>query len=69
MGGRNSYASTKRYQDKTYEKITLRVHIGERDIYKAAADAAGESVNIYIKKAIEQRMAREKGPDAETSEP
>lgn len=64
MGGKNSYASTKRYQDKTYEKITLRVHIGERDVYKAAADAVGESVNGYIKKAIEQRMEREKGPDA-----
>ena len=68
MGGKNSYASTKRYQDKVYERISLVVRKGEREIYRAAADAVGESLNIYIKKAIEQRIEKEKGPDAETSD-
>lgn len=64
MGGKNSYASTKRYQDKTYDKITFRVYKGEREAIKSAADSVGESVNAYIRRAIEERMAKEKSPDA-----
>ena len=30
---------------------------------KAAADAAGEKVNTYIKKAIDERMERDGGQD------
>ena len=62
MGGKNSYASTKRYQDKVYERISLVVHKGEREKIKAAADARGLSVNQFIVKAITSEM--EKGPDA-----
>ena len=64
MGCKNSYASTKRYQDKTYDKITFRVYKGEREAIKSAADSVGESVNAYIRRAIEERMAKEKNPDA-----
>ena len=67
MGGRNSYASTKRYQDKVYERIPVVVHKGEKEKIKAAAKARGLSVNQFIIKAIAAEI--EKGPDAETSEP
>ena len=65
MGGKTSYASIKKYEDKTYDKLLLRVHKGEREKIKAAADARGLSVNQFIIKAIAAEM--EKGPDAETS--
>ena len=67
MGGKTSYASIKKYEDKAYDKMLLRVKKGEREKIKAAADAKGLSVNQFIIKAIAAEM--EKGPDAETSEP
>ena len=84
MGGKVSYTSIKKYEDKAYDKITLRVKKGNRAIIKTAAKAAGETANYYINMAIKQRLEREnapnaeafellmdieKGPDAETSEP
>ena len=64
MGGKTSYASIKKYEDKTYDKMLLRVKKGEREKIKAAAEAKGLSVNQFIVGAIEQRLEREKGPDA-----
>ena len=42
-----------------YDEIKVRVEKGKREIIKTAATAAGESVNGYIKKAVDQRMERE----------
>ena len=44
--------------------IQIRTSADRRDAIKAAADAAGESVNVYINKAVDQRMKRERGTDA-----
>lgn len=38
------------------DKILLRMPQGDKEIIKAAADAAGQSVNAYILTAIKQRM-------------
>lgn len=59
MGGKTSYQSIKKYEDKAYDKLLLRVQKGQKDEIKAAADAAGESVNGYIKRALEMRMEQE----------
>ena len=32
---------------------------GQKDIIKAAAENAGESLNTYVRKSIDQRMERE----------
>ena len=48
-----------RYVQKSYDRVVLTLAKGERDNLKAAAAAAGESVNGYIKRAIEERMQRE----------
>lgn len=45
-----------KYMKNNYDEIKVRVEKGKRDIIKAAAEQAGESVNGYIKKAIDQRM-------------
>lgn len=48
-----NYAKTK------LKRIPLDVQKEKYEQIKAAADAAGEKVNGYIKKAIDERMARE----------
>ena len=48
-----------KYMENNYDEIKIRVEKGHRDVIKAAATAAGESVNGYIKKAVDQRMERD----------
>lgn len=53
------YAKTK------LKRIPLDVQKEKYDEIKAAADAAGETVNGYIKKSIDERMSRDNLPDKE----
>ena len=46
-----------RYNAKTYDRIEIVVPKGQKEVIKAAAEAAGESVNAFITGAIELRMA------------
>lgn len=55
MGGKTSYQSIKKYEDKTYERINILVPKGKRDVLKAYADAHGMSVNELIKQAIQEK--------------
>lgn len=48
-----------KYMKNNYDEIKVRVEKGKREIIKAAAEQAGESVNGYIKKAIDQRMKQD----------
>ncbi|WP_306534557.1 hypothetical protein [[Ruminococcus] torques] len=48
-----------RYAKEKLKRIPLDVQKEKYEEIKAAADAAGEKVNGYIKKAIDQRMERE----------
>lgn len=57
--GKTSSKVKDRYNAKAYDEIKLRVPKGEKDIIKAQADKVGESVNGYIKKAVDERMERE----------
>ena len=61
MGGKTSYASTKKYQDKTYDRIGVMVPKGEKEIIKEHADQLGMSVNAFIKAAIKEKMERMNG--------
>ena len=47
------------YAKKNLKRIPLDVQKEKYEEIKAAADHAGESLNGYIKKAIEERMKRE----------
>lgn len=60
MGGKNSYESIKRYQDKAYDKILVRLPKGQKDTIQAHAQAQGESVNGFIGRAISETMERDK---------
>ena len=69
MGGRNSYESIKRYQDKAYDKILVRLPKGQKDTLQAHAAARGESVNGFIGRAILETMERDNAvPTAEEKE-
>ena len=49
------------YAKRSLKRIPFDVQKEKYDEIKAAADKAGETVNGYIKKAIEQRMENENG--------
>jgi predicted HicB family RNase H-like nuclease len=51
-------ANTK-YREKSIKRIPLDVQKEKYEEIKTSATAAGESVNGYIKKAIDQRMERD----------
>ena len=59
MGGKNSYESIKRYEDKAYDKVLVRFPKGKKDIIKAHAEAHSESVNGLINRAIDEAIERD----------
>lgn len=59
MGGKNSYESIKRYEDKAYDKVLVRFPKGKKDIIKAHAEAHSESVNGFINRAIDEAIERD----------
>ena len=56
-------AANKKWNDANlkdkYDRIQLVVPKGDKDVIKAAADQAGESVSAYIVAAVRERMERE----------
>lgn len=68
MGGKNSYESIKRYEDKAYDKILVRLPKGRKAEIKAHADIGNESVNGFIARAIDQTIAQD-GTEASTRPP
>ena len=51
------------YAKKNLKRIPLDVQKETYEKIKAASERAGESVNGYIKKAIDERMERDKTKD------
>ena len=58
MGGKNSYESIKKYQDKAYDHLHVIVKKGQREQIKKRADELGMSVNAFINAAIQEKMER-----------
>ena len=54
-----------KYNAKAYDRIALQVKKGRKDIIKAHAENRGESLNGFIKKAIDEKMERDKANKAE----
>lgn len=59
MGGKNSPESINRYMAKAYDRITMLVKKGQKDIIKAHAMAHGESINAFLQRAIAETMERD----------
>ena len=68
MGGKNSYESIKRYEDKAYDKILVRMPKGQKDLIQAHAEAQGESTNGFINRAITNQMERDNASSNDTAE-
>ena len=47
------------YVKESVEDIRIRVPKGQKDIIKAAAESVGESLNTYVRNAIDQRMEQD----------
>ncbi|MGO5167673.1 hypothetical protein ACTQ4Q_04185 [Bacillota bacterium LCP21S3_D9] len=47
------------YAKNNYKRVPLDLKIDKYEQLKAAAEKSGESVNGYIKTAVEQRIQRE----------
>ena len=47
-------------RDRNYDRIEIKVPKGRKAVIKAAATAAGQSVNEFISQAIDERMGEEK---------
>lgn len=45
-----------KYVKNNYDRINVTIPKGKKDVIQAAATEAGETVNGYIKKAIEMRL-------------
>ena len=58
--GKTSSAVKDRYNAKAYDSITVRVPKGYKATIQAKADAAGQSLNAYIKESIDRRIEQEK---------
>lgn len=48
-----------KYLKESVEDIRIRVPKGQKDIIKAAAESVGESLNTYVRNAIDQRMEQD----------
>ena len=60
MSGKTSNESKAKYNAKSYDRLYPFVPKGRKAEIQAAADAAGETLNEFIVKAIDERMEREK---------
>ena len=54
-----SYIVKKRYEEKTYDRVTALVKKGQKEIMKAHAVARGESLNGFVNRAIDETMTRD----------
>lgn len=45
---------------KTYDRLYINAKKGEREVFQAAAEAAGESLNSFCLTAIRERVERMK---------
>lgn len=57
--GKTSSKVKDRYNAKAYDEIKVRVPKGEKDKIKSHAETNGESVNGFIKRAIDETMQRD----------
>ncbi len=55
--------AVKEYMKKNYDELKVRVQKGQKEVIKAHADRKGESLNGFIKRAIDETIQRESGEE------
>lgn len=61
----NQIAYQNEFNKRNYDRIEIKVPKGKKAVIKAAATAAGQSVNEFIAKAIDERMERDGDSEAD----
>jgi uncharacterized protein (DUF1778 family) len=56
---KEAYEAAKKYKSEKIKRVPLDMQREDYDLLKAAADAKGERVNEFIKKAIRLRLDTE----------
>ena len=67
MGGRASAKSKNHWNAQNYDRINLMLPKGMKERIRILAEARGESVNGFIKRAIEARLVMDCPSDDEQS--
>lgn len=57
MAGKTEYKN--KWQSENCERISLVVPKGQKEVIKSHADSKGESLNGFIKRAIDETMERD----------
>lgn len=57
--------ANEKYNAKAYDQIKVLVKKGQRDVIKAHAEKQGESLNGFIKRAIDEAVERDNSKDGE----
>ena len=52
--------ANEKYNAKAYDRINIAIPKGEKETIRAHAEQQGESVNGFIKRAIDETMKRDK---------
>ena len=60
----NQIAYQNEFNKRNYDRIEIKVPKGRKAVIQAAATAAGQSVNEFITKAIDERMERDGDSEA-----
>lgn len=61
----NQIAYQNEFNKRNYDRIEIKVPKGRKAVIKAAATTAGQSVNEFIAKAIDERMERDGDSEAD----
>ena len=56
--------STRKYNEKAYDRIELKVTKGQKPILQEHAKSKGESLNSFVNRAINETMERDKQSNA-----
>ena len=64
----NKYTEARRranekYNAKAYDRINIAIPKGDKEKIKTHAEQQGESLNGFVKRAIDETMERDKGTD------
>ena len=54
-----------KYNAKTYDRIEVKVPKGKKEAIQDCALAVGESLNVYVTTAIDERMERDTAASAQ----
>lgn len=59
MSGKTSNESKAKYNAKTYDRIQIVVHKGQKEVIKSHADKHNKSLNGFIVDAIEEQIKKD----------